>query len=359
MRSSKRTASEIHPVHSTSSEDLKKSQSHRVTFSGIEKSESRENYLESENRILRSTVSRLEVELNQSKSETQNAFARISALTNELVVTKKKLEETIPRVTFEKQSVSRVSSYNEGGLLRQSSTTSDVMETLSKRSVLSSKSSQLAIGRTNSIQSRVESSGTQRVLNNPLAEQLEAERLSFAEKLVQKEEIIAKLENRLEFCIQQLRQIEAGIDGVETRFDRELRMAKVEWARQQQILTQSGQNLNALNAKNEQTTEQMKKDAQRITNMVQKDLRQLDQNLQKQEAQKSRLKEESRTLQRKFDGKVNFNTRHRNPLFSFRFESSKRKKRKCSISEIKSSKKRGSIVSFERRWLNWKKRWGF
>lgn len=266
----------------------------------MEETAIREKELEQENRLLKASIARLESDLTLSRSETTCANARVSELSNELVTTKMKMDDG---GRYPKRSmISRLGSHGDSKLSRQMSTTSDVIETSSRRSFLSRKSS---VASTSSRSSSIkhETSGIPR-MSGSANEELEAQKLALAEKLVQKEETIAKLEQQLSFNKTMLHQLEAGIDGVETRFDREIETFKLDVVRKYQAVFQKGQELLASSEKNEQGMDHLRKEIQKILTMIQQDIRTLEITVQKQEHQQSRLEDEKRIVQHNLEKKL-------------------------------------------------------
>ena len=262
--------------------------------------------LESQNRILKATVDRLEHDLTQSKAETQRANTHVSTLATELVTMRKKRDE-IPKQGREKSDapIVRKFSANEGGLLRQTSTTSEYLETASKRSISSRRSSNKSvIARSGSIPQKIEKTSTQRSMNVPVTNEIETHKLAFAEQLVEKEETILELEQQVDFTMSQIRQLEAGIDGVQTRFAHELDVIKLESSKKYHLLLESAQDFLKACKKSDKGTGELKKEIQKLSAVISQDVRTLEHSVRKKDEQRTRLAEEKRILRRKFDAKV-------------------------------------------------------
>ena len=268
--------------------------------------EDRIRELESHNRILKATVDRLEHDLTQSKAETQRANTHVSTLASELVTMRKKRDENLKQGREKTDPpIIRKFSANEGGLLRQTSTTSEYLESASKRSISSRRSSNKSvIARSGSNLVKIEKTNTQRSLNAPVAEEIETHKLAFAEQLVEKEETILELEHQVNFTMAQIRQLEAGIDGVQTRFAHELDVIKMETAKKYHLLLETAQDFLKGGKKSDKGTAELKKEIQKLSTVISQDVRTLEHSVRKKDEQRTRLAEEKRILRRKFDAKV-------------------------------------------------------
>lgn len=263
----------------------------------MEQKAMREKELEQENRILKASIARLESDLTLSRSETTSANARVSALSNELVTTKMKIEGGA-----KKSIIGRLGS-GESNISRQMSAASDSIESGSKRSFLSRKGSTASTSSSRSGCFRGETSNIPRAMSAQMQEEVEAQKLALAEKLVQKEEMIAKLEKQLSYSKTQLRQLEAGIDGVETRFDREIEMFKREVVGKYQAVFQRGQELLSSTERNEQGMDHLRKEIQKVLATIQQDMRTLEVTIQKKEQHQARLEDEKRCVQQNLEKK--------------------------------------------------------
>ena len=293
-----------HKAHSPDAATARSAFTDDSLDSSSDETQERLRELEKENGELKQKIQNLESDLTQSKSDVQSANARVSVLVNECTAMKKLLDE-FEKQQEKKEPPKRVCSFQGSSLVRQTSTTSEILECSSKRSLPSSKSSKHnLIARTQSIPAKPEKANTQRSLKAVLSEEVEAQKLAFAEKLVQKEETIARLQKQLDYSTSQVRQVEAGIDGVEIRFNHELGTFKAQTAKKYNNILQKSQDLVNVTKKTEEGLSVLKKDIQKLSTMVSQDMRQVEMNLRKKEQQRVRSVEERRILRRKFDAKV-------------------------------------------------------
>eukprot|EP00210_Caulerpa_lentillifera_P005858 g5602.t1 len=274
--------------------------------------------VENENHSLRLSLTRLQQDLEESRNETSHAKAQVSSLVSDLANSNRIINETVvTRSTLNKKDPGSRSqnSVKAAGFFRgqqQQSTYSEYLEETSKRSLISSTSGTMVsnqsslksfISRTSSVPS-VNQTPMSRTQSLAKTDEFEAERLAFAEKLVMKEEMITRLEKQVNSSKVQLRQMEAGIDGLETRFTREINTFKAETVKQYQRMFEKCTELISVSTTSETGLKDLKQELQKFTGTLQKEVRNLEKEVSVKTTHNNEMEERIKTLSSDIEAKI-------------------------------------------------------
>lgn len=270
--------------------------------------------LQDENSSLKLSLSRLQQELAESRNETNRANARVCTLVSDLASANRQLSENLGKTSMKKKELtSKSPNSTQTGLCRQQSAYSEYCDGASKKSMMSNISGVASnrsslksfVSRTSSIPAVVQDGGDLKNTQSlPKTDEFEAERLAFAEKLVQKEEVIAKLQKQVNFSTAQLRQLEAGIDGLETRFTREINIFKTESTKRYQSLFEQSLELISAETVSEKGLKDLKQELQKLNGAVRKEVRKLEQELDSSSSVNKTLEEKIKSLDSDLELKI-------------------------------------------------------
>jgi len=268
--------------------------------------------LQDENSSLKLSLSRLQQELAESQSETNRANARVCTLVSDLASANRQLSENLGKTSMKKKELtSKSPNRTQTGLCRQQSAYSEYCDGASKKSIISNISGVASnrsslksfVSRTSSIPA-AQDKDLKKTQSLTKTDEFEAERLAFAEKLVQKEEVIAKLQKQVNFSTAQLRQLEVGIDGLETRFTREINVFKTENTKRYQSMFEQSLELISAETVSEKGLKDLKQELQKLSGAVRKDVRNLQQELASSSSVNNTLEEKIQSLDSDLEVKI-------------------------------------------------------
>lgn len=128
------------------------------------------------------------------------------------------------------------------------------------------------------------------------SESFEAAKLDFAEKLVKKEEMIQKLRKERDDCVNQVNELSAGIDGLETRFDLQLSTYQTEVMQKFENLIKSFKSIREREEEVDRTVGWFQNELSRMQKTFPDEIQRLSQSCQTLREEKDQEKEELEEL---------------------------------------------------------------